>query len=98
VLAGTDPRSGLHATARLTPQRWGTQVALQLGDLPRNAWCQLVVHARDGRSEVGGSWSTTPYSGTAQLPAATSIRLADIASLDVVTSGGHQLIDLATHR
>jgi hypothetical protein len=95
VLSGTDPSSGLRATARLTAKQWGTQVSLELGELPRNASCQLVVHARDGRKEVGGTWAATAYSGMADLPAATSIFLADISSLDVVTTDGRQLIDLA---
>lgn len=97
MLTGTDPTSGLRATARLNTTQWGTAIALQLNDLPRNAWCQLIVHARDGHHEISGSWSTTAYSQTATLPAATSIKLADITSLAVLTTNGRQLINLPEH-
>lgn len=94
VVSGTDPASGLQATARMHAQSWGTEVDLQLGDLPRNAWCELIVHTRDGQQEVAGSWSAPAQSGTADLPTATSFKLADIASLSVLTNGGKQLINL----
>lgn len=94
VISGTDPATGLQATARMHSETWGTEVDLQLGDLPRNAWCELVVHTRDGKQEVAGSWSAPAVSGTAQLPTATSFKLADIASMAVLTNGGKQLINL----
>ncbi len=94
VISGTDPATGLQATVRMHPESWGTEVDLQLGDLPRNAWCQLVVHTRDGKQEVAGSWSAPAQSGTAELPTATSFKLSDIASMAVITNGGKQLINL----
>jgi hypothetical protein len=53
------------------------------------------VHAAGGRAEVGASWSAPSHSSAAELPAATSFAIADITSLDVVATGGRQLIDLA---
>jgi hypothetical protein len=95
VLHGTNAATGLQATIRLTPEQWGTQVAMDLKHLPQKAWCQLVVHTRDGKQEVGASWTENSASGEARLPAATSFRLADISSVDIVTNKGKSLINIA---
>lgn len=92
-LSGSDPDTGVHLNAQLSPRQWGTEVDLRLSGLPDGARCRLIVHSRNGASEVSGSWQATRYAAT-MLPAATSVTLADISSIDVVTDTGRNLIEL----
>ena len=63
---------------------------MQMRDLQQGELCQLVVHARSGRSESTGWWASA-YTTEADVPASTSIALSDIDRIDVVTAGGKVL-------
>jgi hypothetical protein len=93
----------LVADATLTPVAWGTRIELDcryVGDgaseTPEEGWpYALVVVDRDGdRSEVS-SWRATPGS-VARLAAGTAVDLDDIASLEIRTLGGGDLLMRAT--
>lgn len=92
-LSGSDPDTGVRLNAQLSARQWGTEVDLRLSGLPDGARCRLIVHSRNGASEISGSWQATRYAATV-LPAATSVSLADISSIDVVTDTGRNLIEL----
>jgi hypothetical protein len=75
----------VHTTAQMTSQPWGTDIRLHMTDLPAGAVCKLVVHARNGASETTGWWSTNGDL-EADVPASTSIPLADIDRVQVTTT------------
>ena len=94
VLAGTDATTGVRATARATTQPWGSGVSLRLLYVQPRAHCRLVVNARDGAKEVAGSWVANSSLDDTAIPGASSLRLNDIASMDVYTSTGKRLVHL----
>lgn len=77
---------GIDVTARLTSHPWGTDIKLQMAELPPAEHCKLIVHSRDGTTEIAGWWATTA-TYQADVPASTSIPLDAIDRLEVVTSG-----------
>jgi hypothetical protein len=79
----TDHGTGASATAALRDRPWGTEVELELGNVPPGARCKLVVHDGDGRSEIGGWWGTT-FAGGERIPGATSFPVGRIDHLEVV--------------
>ncbi|WP_042386705.1 anti-sigma factor family protein [Streptacidiphilus melanogenes] len=93
TVSAVDARTHVTASAALTPENWGTQVQLRLGNLPEGITCHLVVHARDGRTETAGTWGSG-YSTATTVPASTSIGSSDIATMDVVDGGGTVLVRL----
>jgi Putative zinc-finger len=88
--SATNGVGGIDTTVRLSNQSWGTGIQLQMKDLQQGELCQLVVHARGGRSESTGWWASA-YTTEADVPASTSIPLSDIDRIDVVTAGGKVL-------
>ncbi|SEK35883.1 anti-sigma factor family protein [Streptacidiphilus jiangxiensis] len=94
TVSAVDARTHVTAAAALTPENWGTQVQLKLGNLPFGITCHLVVHARDGRTETAGTWGSG-YSAATTVPASTSIGSSDITSMDVVDGSGNVLVHLS---
>ena len=92
----TDPATGVKANALLTPRSWGTEVKLNMDNLPANQRCQLVVHAKDGSIEPGGWWHND-YAGSEQVPASSSLPLDRIDHMDVVNSANNVLVRLNAH-
>ena len=93
TVSAVDPRTHVTASAALTPENWGTQVQLKLGNLPQGITCHLVVHARDGRTETAGTWGSG-YTTATTVPASTSVGSSDIQSLAVVDGSGNVLVQL----
>lgn len=91
----------VQATLGLEQVRWGTRMLLtstyepQLvdPDLPAEVDFLLFVRTRDGRSEQVGSWRSVGGT-TMQMPAATSAVRADIAAVEVRTTGGRVVLRL----
>ncbi|WP_199439127.1 zf-HC2 domain-containing protein [Umezawaea beigongshangensis] len=81
--AATDHGTGTSATAALRDRPWGTEVELELGNVPPGARCKLVVHDENGRSEIGGWWGSASTGGE-RIPGATSFPVGRIAHLEVV--------------
>ena len=52
-----------------------------------------MVHARDGRAETAGGW-TSRYDTAVSVPASSSLGVRDIARMDVVTGSGRLLVEL----
>ncbi|HWC39422.1 MAG TPA: hypothetical protein VG476_12870 [Acidimicrobiales bacterium] len=86
----------MSATAVLTAQSWGTGVRLSMRGLPYGARCELVVHAADGSSDIAATWNAA-YTPRVEIPAATEINRAHIASLEITTTNQH-LITIPGHR
>jgi hypothetical protein len=91
-VAGPPARAGsryqithVSATADLTATSWGTSIQLQVHGLPANVECRLVIRSRAGRTEVAGAWDAW-QDGPVSIPASTSWRPSDIASLQVTTA------------
>jgi hypothetical protein len=89
----TNGVDGIDTTAVMTDQPWGTDIQLHMKDLQPGQDCKLLVHSRTGASEVTGWWATAGYD-RADVPASTSIPLADIDHLEVVTADNTVLITL----
>ncbi|TMM16422.1 MAG: zf-HC2 domain-containing protein [Actinobacteria bacterium] len=88
TLAASDPATKVSATAVLTAQPWGTGVRLSMRGLPYGARCELVVHAANGSSDISGTWNAA-YTPRVDIPAATDIDRANIASLEITTANQH---------
>ena len=83
--SATDGVGGIDTTAQMTSRSWGTDIRLRMKDLQSGAVCMLVVHARNGASETTGWWAAND-APEADVPASTSIPLADIDRVQVVTA------------
>jgi hypothetical protein len=71
----------------LRPSDAGTALRIELGGVPAEATCRLVVVDRDGRREVAASWRAS-YSGTASVDGSTAFPAERLASLRVETDAG----------
>lgn len=78
---GTMP--GLHVTADLTTQPWGTEVRLHLDNPPSTRQCRLVVFTSDGSQQTIGWW-TTGYYTDADITTSTSVPIADMTRLEIL--------------
>ena len=81
----------------LTSVAWGTRLDLVCTytpdhEVPYGATYSMVVHTIDGQVEQVATWKA--LSGTMRLPAATSATLADITSVEVLTSDGDPVLTL----
>jgi hypothetical protein len=91
--SATDPASGVGVDVELTDRPWGTEVRITLRDVPSGKPCKLVVRGRDGSKETAGWWSTSPVAGEV-IPGSTSIDLAHIATVDIVTDDNRVLVSV----
>jgi hypothetical protein len=78
-----DATSGVVASADLVRKSWGTELWMSTGNLPKGARCKLIVHDRDGRTEIGGWWGTD-HAPDERIPGSTSFPVDRIERLDVV--------------
>jgi hypothetical protein len=95
--AASDVRTGVHGAAELTPEPWGTRVALRLAGVRPGQRCRLVARSVGGRSEVAATWRAG-YLGTAEVPGAVAIPAERLTSLDVVTPGDRVLVRMPVTR
>ncbi|WP_436501418.1 anti-sigma factor family protein [Actinokineospora sp. HUAS TT18] len=91
--SATDQGSGVSAEVELADRPWGTEVKITLHDVPPGKPCKLVVRDRDGYKETAGWWSTSWVAGEA-IPGSTSIDLAHIAKVEVVTDKDRVLVSV----
>jgi Putative zinc-finger len=89
--AASNPRTGVHGSAELTREPWGTRVELRLAGVRPGERCRLVARGVGGRTEVAASWRAG-YLGTAEVPGAVAIPADRLASLDVVAEGDRVLV------
>jgi hypothetical protein len=100
-----DPVGEVPVRASVTMEQvtWGTRLGLTCTydpesveyELPPVVDYLLFVRTHDGRAERVGSWES--HGGkTMQLPAATAAKAADIASVEVRTTDGRVVLELAT--
>jgi hypothetical protein len=89
--SASDLRTGVHGSAELTREPWGTRVDLRLAGVRPGERCRLVARAAGGRVEVAANWRVG-YLGTAEVPGAVAIPADRLVALDVVTSGDRLLV------
>jgi Putative zinc-finger len=95
--AASDLRTGVHGSAELSREPWGTRVDLSLAGVRPGERCRLVARAAGGRSEVAATWRAG-YLGTAEVPGAVSIPPERLRSLDVITADDRVLVRMpVTH-
>jgi hypothetical protein len=92
-LAGTDPDSGVAASADVYAESWGTSIHMTISGVNPGERCQLVAISHDGSKEVAGSWHVD-YSGAAVIDGATGMTTGELAFLRVQTTAGAMLIAL----
>lgn len=78
-----DAASGVVASADLVRRSWGTELWVSTENMPKGARCKLIVHDRDGRTEIGGWWGTD-HPDDERVPGSTSFPVDRIERLDVV--------------
>lgn len=91
----------IEATLGLEQVRWGTRMLLTCTyepswveyDLPPEVDYTLFVRSVSGRTEQVGSWRSVAGT-TMEVPAATSVTRADIASVEVRTTDGRVVLRL----
>lgn len=91
--SATDGVGGIDTRVQLSGRSWGTDIQVHMDDLAPGQRCMLVVHTRNGQSEVTGWWTTTTIL-EADVPASSSFALSDIARVDVVTADNAVLASL----
>jgi hypothetical protein len=95
--AASDPRTGVHGSAELSREPWGTRLELSLAGVRPGEHCRLVARAAGGRSEVAATWRAGDL-GTAEVPGAVAIPSERLRSLDVVTADGRVLVRMPVTR
>jgi hypothetical protein len=95
--AAADLQTGVHGSAELTREPWGTRVELSLGGVRPGERCRLIARAVGGRSEVAATWRAD-YRGTAEVPGAVAIPADRLASLDVISAGDRLLVRMPVTR
>jgi hypothetical protein len=89
--AATDARSGVSARIAVAPQRSGSLLTVSMRGAAAGERCRLLARSRDGRTDVAATWRAT-YRGAAAVTGSAAIPPADLASVDVVTTGGRRLV------
>ena len=93
TVQATDTTTGVEAAVLLTPKPSGTRLDLTLDGVAPGEHCSLVAVSTDGRREVTSTWEAS-YEGQATVTGWTSMAEASIASFDVVTDDGRQLVSV----
>jgi hypothetical protein len=88
-----DPQSGVRAAMIVAPRAWGTEVSVRMHGAEPGERCRLVVHGRDGGSEVAATWRAT-YQGRAEVTGSAAIPRADVIAVDVMTTTGRRLVHM----
>ncbi|XVS63240.1 anti-sigma factor family protein [Actinosynnema sp. CA-299493] len=78
-----DATSGVAASAELVGRSWGTELRMSVENVPKGVRCKVIVHDRDGRTEVGGWWGAD-HAPDERIPGATSFPVGEIERLDLV--------------
>jgi hypothetical protein len=94
--SATNPANGISAHARLIERDWGTEIQVRMSNVPAYRGCKLVVRARNGYRASSGyaetaGWWESGHDPAEEIPASTSIDLADIYTLEFV-DGDKQLL------
>ncbi len=79
----SDAASGVVASADLVGKSWGTELWMTVENMPKGMRCKLIVHDRDGRTEIGGWWGTD-HAEDERIPGSTSFPVDRIERLDLV--------------
>jgi hypothetical protein len=90
TLSGADPFTHVSGMAALTATSWGTRIQLRVSGIPEYLQCHLVVRSRSGSAEVSGIWAAWEKDSVS-VPASSSLRPSDIASIQVTTPTGNLL-------
>jgi anti-sigma factor RsiW len=72
---------------------WGTAVELELSGLPPASGYRAYATARDGHTEVAANWGASP-GGRATISGATAIPRNQLASIEIRTVDGRELLTL----
>ena len=64
---------------------------VRVSGVPKDEHCRLVALARDGRTEVAGSWEAD-YKGTAAVEGTTGIDRGQLVAVWVETDAGRRLV------
>lgn len=88
ALAGANRTTHVSGGASLTSETWGTEIWLQLRGVPSGQTCEVLVRGRDGRSVVGGTWTSDTVRG-GWIPATAPFQPSQIARIEVVSPPEH---------
>ena len=89
--SATDSQSGVTASIAVEPGGSGSRLTVRMRGAAPGERCRLVARSRDGRTDVAATWQAT-YRGAAAVTGSAAITPADLASVDVVTTGGRRLV------
>jgi anti-sigma factor RsiW len=83
--------SGVHAQFGLTDRHWGTEISVHVSGAPRGVHCVLVAVSRSGVRSPAGTWQAL-YGGAVSVTTATDVRVADLQTLELMTTDGRPLV------
>jgi hypothetical protein len=97
--SATNSVSGISAHARVIERDWGTEIQVRMSNVPAYRDCKLVVRARNGYRGVAGyfetaGWWQSGHDPAEEIPASTSIELADIDTLEFVDEDKQVLVSI----
>lgn len=97
-LYATTRQNRVKAKIILVPQRYGTQVRLELAGVTGPLDCELVVVSRSGAKTTVTTWEVPPperaHDGVNPPAAGTALPRADIRGFEIRTTSGSKLIDV----
>jgi len=91
--SGADAGTGVSASAQLYTEAWGSSIHLDVAGVTAGEQCELVAIGRDGSQQVAGTWRVG-YTGGVEITGSTGIAPSQVASLEVVSTSGSELVAL----
>ncbi len=79
------------ATVNYAPTAWGTQLDVQVSEIPAGTSCQLRVTSSRGQDVAAGSWTVAVGHLGAWYPASASFPASSVRGFEV-TAGGKVLV------
>lgn len=102
TLYATTRENRIKAKIRMVPERWGTQVLLELAGVHGPLECELVVESTSGEKTVVTTWNIPGpdriYDGINPPPAGTALPRDKIAGFEIRTTSGDELIEVPAER
>ncbi len=92
-LSGSDPSTGVTATADVYTENWGSSIHLQVSGVPSGDQCELVTVGQSGDQEVAGTWGVG-YTGTVNIWGDSGLSPGQLSWLRIETTAGGILVSL----
>ncbi len=93
TVRGSNPASGAGVVVRYRARPWGTQMIVQISQIPAGTHCELRVVTATGQEATAASWTVAAYRNAAWYPASAPFPEAKVRKF-IVMSAGHTLVSV----